>query len=43
MTDMNTKPEVEFPGGEAPADLEIAELVEGDGAEAKAGDVAHVH
>jgi peptidylprolyl isomerase len=40
---MNSKPEVEFPGGEAPADLEIAEIVEGDGAEAKAGDVAHVH
>ena len=43
MTDMNSKPEVEFPGGEAPADLEIVEIVEGDGAEAKAGDVAHVH
>ncbi|MFT3888229.1 MAG: FKBP-type peptidyl-prolyl cis-trans isomerase [Arachnia sp.] len=40
---MNSKPEVDFPGGEPPADLDITEIVVGDGAEAKAGDVAHVH
>ena len=43
MTAMNEKPEIDFPGGEAPADLVITDIVEGDGAEAKAGDVAHVH
>ena len=43
MTNMNEKPEVDFPGGEPPADLVITDIVEGDGAEAKAGDVAHVH
>lgn len=43
MTNMNEKPEVDFPGGEAPADLQITEIVEGDGAVAKAGDTAHVH
>lgn len=41
--DMNEKPEVDFPGGEAPADLEITDVVVGDGTQAKAGDVAHVH
>lgn len=40
---MNEKPEVDFPGGEPPADLQISDVVAGDGAEAKAGDVAHVH
>ena len=40
MTDMNKKPEVDFPGGEPPVDLDINDIVEGDGAEAKAGDVA---
>ena len=43
MTDMNKKPEVDFPGGEPPVDLDINDIVEGDGAEAAAGDVAHVH
>lgn len=43
MTDMNSKPEVDFPGGEPPVELEITDIVEGDGAEAKAGDVVHVH
>ncbi|GAA3876921.1 FKBP-type peptidyl-prolyl cis-trans isomerase [Tessaracoccus defluvii] len=43
MTNMNEKPEVDFPVGEPPLDLEIVDIVEGDGAEAKAGDVAHVH
>lgn len=43
MTNMNEKPEVDFPGGEAPADLVITDLVEGEGAEVTAGDIAHVH
>ncbi|MCX3063941.1 FKBP-type peptidyl-prolyl cis-trans isomerase [Streptomyces beihaiensis] len=37
------KPEVDFPGGEPPADLEIKDLWEGDGPEAKAGDNVAVH
>ncbi|MER5476475.1 FKBP-type peptidyl-prolyl cis-trans isomerase [Streptomyces sp. NPDC002734] len=37
------KPEVDFPGGEPPADLEIKDIWEGDGEEAKAGDVVSVH
>ncbi len=37
------KPEVDFPGGEPPAGLEITDLWEGDGAEATAGDVVSVH
>ncbi|WP_225837542.1 FKBP-type peptidyl-prolyl cis-trans isomerase [Streptomyces sp. NK08204] len=37
------KPEIDFPGGEPPADLEIKEIWEGDGEEAKAGDFVKVH
>ena len=37
------KPEVDFPGGPPPADLEITDIWEGDGAEAKAGDTVQVH
>jgi peptidylprolyl isomerase len=37
------KPEVDFPGGEPPSDLEITDIWEGDGAEAKAGDRVQVH
>ncbi|OEV03282.1 FKBP-type peptidyl-prolyl cis-trans isomerase [Streptomyces oceani] len=37
------KPEVDFPEGEPPSDLEIQELWEGDGPEAKAGDNVSVH
>jgi len=37
------KPEVDFPGGEPPKDLEIRDLWEGDGAEAKAGATVSVH
>jgi peptidylprolyl isomerase len=37
------KPEVDFPGGEPPADLEITEIWEGDGKEASAGDTVEVH
>lgn len=38
-----TKPEVDFPEGPAPTDLEITDLVVGDGPEAKAGQVVSVH
>ncbi|NGO10108.1 FKBP-type peptidyl-prolyl cis-trans isomerase [Streptomyces sp. HC44] len=37
------KPEVDFPGGEPPADLEIKEIWEGEGPVAKAGDFVKVH
>ncbi|GED87980.1 FKBP-type peptidyl-prolyl cis-trans isomerase [Streptomyces sp. NPDC056112] len=37
------KPEIDFPGGEPPADLEIKEIWEGDGPVAKAGDTVAVH
>jgi peptidylprolyl isomerase len=35
--DLNTKPEVTVPGGPPPKEMEIKELVEGTGAEAKPG------
>ncbi|AYG83914.1 FK506-binding protein [Streptomyces hundungensis] len=37
------KPEIDFPEGQPPADLEIKEIWEGDGAVAKAGDFVKVH
>ncbi len=37
------KPEIDFPDGPAPAELEIVDLWEGDGAVAKAGDHVSVH
>ncbi|MGC5344957.1 FKBP-type peptidyl-prolyl cis-trans isomerase [Streptomyces sp. DT24] len=37
------KPEIDFPGGEPPADLVIKDIWEGDGAEAKAGHTVSVH
>jgi peptidylprolyl isomerase len=37
------KPEVDFPGGEPPADLQITDIREGDGDVAKAGDTVQVH
>ncbi|MGW2598341.1 FKBP-type peptidyl-prolyl cis-trans isomerase [Streptomyces klenkii] len=37
------KPEIDFPEGPAPTDLEITEVWEGDGAVAKAGDFVKVH
>lgn len=40
---MTEKPEVDFPEGPAPTELEIVDLVEGDGPEAKAGDTVDVH
>jgi peptidylprolyl isomerase len=39
----NEKPEVDFPEGEPPAELEISDIWEGDGAVAKAGDTVQVH
>ncbi|MFG2192332.1 FKBP-type peptidyl-prolyl cis-trans isomerase [Streptomyces sp. NPDC048639] len=37
------KPEIDFPGGEPPADLDIQDLWEGEGPVAKAGDSVSVH
>ncbi|WP_338899194.1 FKBP-type peptidyl-prolyl cis-trans isomerase [Streptomyces sp. TG1A-60] len=37
------KPEIDFPGGEPPKDLEIKDIWVGDGPEAKAGDTVSVH
>jgi peptidylprolyl isomerase len=37
------KPEVDFPGGEPPTELNITDLWVGDGAVAKAGDTVQVH
>ncbi|MFF2851704.1 FKBP-type peptidyl-prolyl cis-trans isomerase [Streptomyces sp. NPDC058001] len=37
------KPEIDFPDGPAPTDLEIVEIWEGDGPVAKAGDTVSVH
>ncbi|WP_374929522.1 FKBP-type peptidyl-prolyl cis-trans isomerase [Kytococcus sedentarius] len=38
-----TKPEVDFPEGEAPTELVVEDLIEGDGAQAGAGDVISAH
>ena len=40
---MTTKPEIDFPDFDPPSDLVITDLVEGDGAEAKAGQFVSVH
>ncbi|MFJ4769651.1 FKBP-type peptidyl-prolyl cis-trans isomerase [Streptomyces uncialis] len=37
------KPEIDFPEGPAPKDLDIVEVWEGNGTEAKAGDTVSVH
>ena len=37
------KPEVDFPAGEPPTELEISDIWEGDGAVAKAGNTVQVH
>ena len=37
------KPEIDFPGGEPPAELEITDVWEGDGAVASSGDMVKVH
>ncbi|AUG76211.1 Peptidyl-prolyl cis-trans isomerase [Kitasatospora sp. MMS16-BH015] len=38
-----TKPEIDFPGGEAPTELQIRDIVVGDGAEATVGANVEVH
>ena len=43
MTDLNSKPEIDFPEGAAPEQLEITDVVVGDGAEAIAGATVDVH
>ncbi|MDH2428194.1 FKBP-type peptidyl-prolyl cis-trans isomerase [Sphaerisporangium sp. TRM90804] len=37
------KPEIDFPEGEPPADLEIEDITVGDGEEAKPGHMVNVH
>ena len=37
------KPEIDFPGGEPPAELQITDVTVGEGAEAVAGSTAVVH
>jgi peptidylprolyl isomerase len=38
-----TKPEIDFPGEDAPTELVIEDVKEGDGAEAKPGDTVSAH
>ncbi len=38
-----SKPEIDFPGGEPPAQLEIHDEIEGDGAEAQPGQTVTAH
>jgi len=40
---MTEKPEIDFPGGEPPTDLEITDVREGDGPVAAAGQTVSVH
>ncbi|HVE25354.1 MAG TPA: FKBP-type peptidyl-prolyl cis-trans isomerase [Sporichthya sp.] len=40
---MTDKPEIDFPGGEPPADLVITDITVGEGAEAKPGAKVTVH
>ena len=40
---MSDKPEVDFPGGEPPTDLQVVDLREGDGEAATPGRTAVVH
>ncbi|GAA3430111.1 FKBP-type peptidyl-prolyl cis-trans isomerase [Streptosporangium sandarakinum] len=37
------KPEIDFPEGAAPSELQITDIVEGSGQEAKPGDMVTVH
>ena len=43
MTDLNSKPELDFPEGPAPEQLDIVDIVVGDGAEAAPGATVDVH
>jgi peptidylprolyl isomerase len=38
-----TKPEIDYPGGEPPADLQVTDEITGDGAEATAGSTISAH
>jgi peptidylprolyl isomerase len=40
---MTAKPEVEFPYGDPPDDLQVVDITVGDGPEAGPGDDVHVH
>ena len=40
---MTEKPEIDFPGGEPPTELQITEVTVGDGAEATSGKTVSVH
>jgi peptidylprolyl isomerase len=40
---MTDKPEIDFPDGPPPADLEVTDITEGSGAEATAGSTVSVH
>ncbi|MDA8434522.1 MAG: FKBP-type peptidyl-prolyl cis-trans isomerase, partial [Actinomycetales bacterium] len=40
---MSEKPEIDFPGGEAPTELVIQDIVVGEGAEAVPGGQVLVH
>ncbi len=40
---MTDKPEVDFPGGEPPTELQVIDLREGEGEQAEAGRTAIVH
>jgi peptidylprolyl isomerase len=37
------RPEIDFPGGEPPTELQVTDIWEGDGGEAKPGDTVKVH
>jgi peptidylprolyl isomerase len=41
-TDLRSKPSIEVPGDSPPAELEVTDIVEGDGAEATTGDTVSV-
>jgi peptidylprolyl isomerase len=43
VSDLNSKPELEPPAGPAPTDLQIEDIVVGEGAEAKPGGTVTVH
>jgi peptidylprolyl isomerase len=43
MSDIGSKPEIDFPGGEPPTELESVDVTVGDGEEAAAGRTAVVH
>ncbi|MFT4186071.1 MAG: FKBP-type peptidyl-prolyl cis-trans isomerase [Micrococcaceae bacterium] len=43
MATKKTRPEIDFPGGQAPTKLEIKDIEVGTGPEVKAGDTVSVH